>query len=327
MIADGEVVADGPTADVVVSSPAFAPQVAKVLAPQRVADRRPRSRSRCASRPVAGERAVHAPVAGPAALRARPGRCVRGRHRRVRLAVPRPARLGRTPRTPVTRRWCSCCCCRCSLAVVLAELDRRRHGREGGRACSACWPRSAGAAAARRRAPPASSRCFAADHPRRPGARPRLRLRARRGHAVHRRAAHRRRRAVAAVPDARGRLGRLLRRLPAAGPRPARGRAGSRRTARCRAGVRLGDEPVVLAVRVRRPRQTVVRRRATRSRRTCTALPAVLRDHLAAAGTSAARCCPCWSCCSPGTALLRALRRASQAGRLRRVPCVRAVAG
>ncbi|WP_424887691.1 ABC transporter ATP-binding protein [Streptomyces sp. XH2] len=34
VIADGEVVADGPTAEVVVSSPAFAPQVAKVLAPQ-----------------------------------------------------------------------------------------------------------------------------------------------------------------------------------------------------------------------------------------------------------------------------------------------------
>jgi energy-coupling factor transport system ATP-binding protein len=35
ILADGEVVADGPTADVVVSSPAFAPQVAKILAPQR----------------------------------------------------------------------------------------------------------------------------------------------------------------------------------------------------------------------------------------------------------------------------------------------------
>ncbi len=34
VIADGEIVADGPTAEVVVSSPAFAPQVAKVLAPQ-----------------------------------------------------------------------------------------------------------------------------------------------------------------------------------------------------------------------------------------------------------------------------------------------------
>ncbi|MEO7570913.1 MAG: AAA family ATPase, partial [Acidimicrobiales bacterium] len=33
VLADGEVVADGPTADVVVSSPAFAPQVAKVLHP------------------------------------------------------------------------------------------------------------------------------------------------------------------------------------------------------------------------------------------------------------------------------------------------------
>ena len=35
VMADGEVVADGPTADVVVSSPAFAPQVAKILAPGR----------------------------------------------------------------------------------------------------------------------------------------------------------------------------------------------------------------------------------------------------------------------------------------------------
>ncbi|NUK54263.1 ATP-binding cassette domain-containing protein [Streptomyces lunaelactis] len=35
ILADGEVVADGPTAEVVVSSPAFAPQVAKILAPQK----------------------------------------------------------------------------------------------------------------------------------------------------------------------------------------------------------------------------------------------------------------------------------------------------
>jgi energy-coupling factor transport system ATP-binding protein len=35
VIAEGELVADGPTADVIVSSPAFAPQVAKILAPQR----------------------------------------------------------------------------------------------------------------------------------------------------------------------------------------------------------------------------------------------------------------------------------------------------
>ena len=34
VMAEGEVVADGPTAEVVVASPAFAPQVAKVLAPQ-----------------------------------------------------------------------------------------------------------------------------------------------------------------------------------------------------------------------------------------------------------------------------------------------------
>jgi energy-coupling factor transport system ATP-binding protein len=35
ILADGEVVADGPTAEVVVSSPAFAPQVAKILTPQQ----------------------------------------------------------------------------------------------------------------------------------------------------------------------------------------------------------------------------------------------------------------------------------------------------
>jgi energy-coupling factor transport system ATP-binding protein len=34
VMAEGEVVADGPTAEVVVSSPAFAPQVAKILAPE-----------------------------------------------------------------------------------------------------------------------------------------------------------------------------------------------------------------------------------------------------------------------------------------------------
>ena len=34
VLADGEIVADGPTADVVCSSPAFAPQVAKILHPE-----------------------------------------------------------------------------------------------------------------------------------------------------------------------------------------------------------------------------------------------------------------------------------------------------
>ncbi len=33
ILADGEVVADGPTREVITSSPAFAPQVAKVFAP------------------------------------------------------------------------------------------------------------------------------------------------------------------------------------------------------------------------------------------------------------------------------------------------------
>jgi energy-coupling factor transport system ATP-binding protein len=34
VMAEGEIVADGPTASVITSSPAFAPQVAKILAPQ-----------------------------------------------------------------------------------------------------------------------------------------------------------------------------------------------------------------------------------------------------------------------------------------------------
>jgi energy-coupling factor transport system ATP-binding protein len=34
VMAEGEVVADGPTADVVLASPTFAPQVAKVLSPR-----------------------------------------------------------------------------------------------------------------------------------------------------------------------------------------------------------------------------------------------------------------------------------------------------
>jgi energy-coupling factor transport system ATP-binding protein len=34
VLAEGEVVADGPTAEVITGSPVFAPQVAKILAPQ-----------------------------------------------------------------------------------------------------------------------------------------------------------------------------------------------------------------------------------------------------------------------------------------------------
>lgn len=35
LLAEGEVIADGPTAEVIVSSPSFAPQVTKILAPQK----------------------------------------------------------------------------------------------------------------------------------------------------------------------------------------------------------------------------------------------------------------------------------------------------
>jgi energy-coupling factor transport system ATP-binding protein len=36
VLAGGEIVSDGPTREVVMSSPAFAPQVAKILAPMTV---------------------------------------------------------------------------------------------------------------------------------------------------------------------------------------------------------------------------------------------------------------------------------------------------
>jgi energy-coupling factor transport system ATP-binding protein len=35
LLAEGEVIADGPATDVITSSPSFAPQVSKILAPQR----------------------------------------------------------------------------------------------------------------------------------------------------------------------------------------------------------------------------------------------------------------------------------------------------
>jgi energy-coupling factor transport system ATP-binding protein len=51
VMGDGELIADGPTPEIVVASPAFAPQVAKILAPLRyltvaqVADALERSRA------------------------------------------------------------------------------------------------------------------------------------------------------------------------------------------------------------------------------------------------------------------------------------------
>ena len=77
----------------------------------------------------------------------------------------------------------------------------------------------------------------------------RVRVRARLHHAVRLRAAHRRRRPVAAVPDAGVVVGRDGRRAAAAGDGQRRDRAARRLRRRRGLRVRLPAEPVVLAVR------------------------------------------------------------------------------
>ena len=141
-------------------------------------------------------------------------------------------------------------------------------------------------------------------------------------HPVHRRAAHRRRRAVAAVPDGRRRLGRVLRRLPAA-RRAAASRCGwlAAYARGGRPGLRDGDEPVVLAVRVLRPRDVVRRRRL--ARRQPAPLLAASTSPPPCPGTSAAPCCPRWCCCSPGRAAAARPAPGVAAGRVRRGPGVR----
>ncbi len=128
---------------------------------------------------------------------------------------------------------------------------RRRTRREGRRdARGARGVRRGATAAGRRR----GRRARLLPHrARRVRARPRLRVRPRVGDAVRVGAADRGRRALAAVPDARCRLGRLVRRVPAA-PEAAVGRArgagGVRRRVRLR--VRPRPQSVVLAVRHQR---------------------------------------------------------------------------
>ena len=116
ILADGEVVADGPTAEVVVSSPAFAPQVAKILAPQpwlTVAQvREALALARAGPRAPSGPAGTGRP-ARPA-LRRRPRPRQRGRGGRLRLAAPRrPPTPALRPRRR-TRPGCSPRCCRCS---------------------------------------------------------------------------------------------------------------------------------------------------------------------------------------------------------------------
>ena len=117
VLADGEVVADGPTADVIVASPAFAPQVAKILAPQpwltvdagRAAGARTERRRVSAVGERRSHRAAHG--CGP---RGRLGR--RLRDVRAGRSVVTPGRRsahGTTRRSssarccPACSRWCS----------------------------------------------------------------------------------------------------------------------------------------------------------------------------------------------------------------------------
>ena len=227
VMAEGEVVADGRTAEVIVASPAFAPQVAKILAPQpwltvdQVArgagrgGRRDRPRCRVRLRSPAGARAG----VGSRAGRRSSGRLSsrRRRHRRRSSADAPLVFLVMLPRARVL--------------IVLAEL-----GSGGIDAKALAHARRAvrgqrRAAAARRRHRRHRDRLLPAG-PGRPGVRARVRLRARGHVAVRLGAADRRGRAVAAVPDARRVLGRPRRRAaPRPGPRPGGDRDAGRRTA------------------------------------------------------------------------------------------------
>ena len=151
------VVADGPTADVVVGSPAFAPQVAKVLAPRTVAHgRRGRPGTASGRMSIATNRAgrVRAPVAvriagrpvpalllvslvGLVALRlaaaGAPGQRHRARRRRAvavrgaaAAAHPRAARRDRRPAAS-TRRRSRCSACWPRVGDGAATVRRRRH--------------------------------------------------------------------------------------------------------------------------------------------------------------------------------------------------------
>ena len=264
VLAEGEIVADGPTTDVIVASPAFAPQMAKILAPL----------------PYLTVAQVAAALAG------------RRRERRDRRRAPPPIRV---PRRTVAHasRWrrssaSSRSCGRSSsprarsATPTLAAADVRRAARA--RRSPSCSPRSPTAASTPRRS--RCSACCRRSTPRcarsAPGTAgietvffllvlagrvfgPGLRVRARLHLAVRVGADHRRRRAVDAVPDVRLRLGRAVRRAAAAGPRPGRAADARRLRRGGRLLLRLHAQPVVLAVLARSGQLDRLPARARRS--------------------------------------------------------------
>ena len=167
-------------------------------------------------------------VAGPRVARSwssRAGSLAGARDVRAgRSASPEPAEPARTIDAPL-------------IFVARAARPRRRRARRGrSRAastrrpspCSACSPPSAPRCARSARARPAIETVFFLLVLGGPRLRPGLRLRARLDHAVRVGAAHRRRRAVAAVPDAGRVVGRARRRAAAGHARPRRDRAARR---------------------------------------------------------------------------------------------------
>ena len=223
VMADGDIVADGPTADVVVASPAFAPQVAKILAPLDVPHRRPGRRPRSTRRPADGARS--------SACR---DRRQSARHRdpaaRAARSSPRPSRrvIGfvcflwpflldagtvRQPPTPPPLMF--------GVLLLLVARGRvrrdrrRRHRLQGARDARRAVRGQRRAAPARRGHGRHRDGVLHAGV-RRPGVRPGLRVRARLHVAVRLGDHHRRCRTVDALPDVRLRLGRPVRRPAAA---------------------------------------------------------------------------------------------------------------
>ena len=128
MLAEGEVVSDGPTREVVVASPAFAPQVAKVLAPQPWLTVAEVARARCGPDERAGAPAGVAAARGCRAVRLRAAvraGAARSSARSGVLAFGWPLLvqpgLAASPARP-TRRGCSSLLLPLLLAVVLAEI-------------------------------------------------------------------------------------------------------------------------------------------------------------------------------------------------------------
>ena len=181
VMAEGEIVADGPTADVVVASPAFAPQVAKILAPlpyltvdrgrRRARTEPPMTRGALTRRRVGRDRG-----SGPRSIARRRAGVVRsGSSRSLWPFVVAPGAVRRHRTTPplmfgvaaAAASWRSCS----PRSPTAASTPRPSR-------CSACCPHRRGAAAARRRHRRHRDRVLPAGAGR-AGLRPGLRVRAR----------------------------------------------------------------------------------------------------------------------------------------------------